>query len=167
MAENINWIIEQKKPKGPLIVWAHDVHINHGHGPDDLFNYFGGASMGTFLRKKHGDAYKAFGFFTYDGTYASYHQGKEIIAPAFPAPKGSIDEALHRLGKQEKSPNYILDLSWARKNPYDYFWMIEPRPVRFATYFVFDYGYETMVSLPFQFDGIIFIDQTNAAVKLK
>ncbi|MCB0547056.1 MAG: erythromycin esterase family protein [Phaeodactylibacter sp.] len=160
MAENISWLLDQRPPGTRMIIWAHDGHISRGEAPDPLYNYFLGGSMGAHLAKKFGDNYRAFGLSTYDGTYsATLSFGSRDMVPvrAFPSPVGSLDEALHRIAAQQGAPGVLLGLRPGR----DEHWLTEPRPVRFIGYMSSDYSYETKIAIPFQFDGLIFIDETS------
>jgi erythromycin esterase len=162
MAENVSWIINVYKPRAKAMLWAHDVHISRGdHLVKDMNIYFGN-SMGSHLSKKYGPAYKSFGLFTYQGSYScyvSYTNFKVTDCPLYQSPRGSLDEALHRVILTKKSPGLLLDLSKARSIS----WLTKLIPVRFANHVNIEYGYWTQHSIPYQFDGIFFIDKTSSA----
>ncbi|MCB9266787.1 MAG: erythromycin esterase family protein [Lewinellaceae bacterium] len=160
MAENIGWLLSRRPPGTRMIIWAHDAHISRGKGPDPLYNYFQGGSMGAHLARQYGDSYRAFGLSTYDGAYSatlSYQDNTMVPVEAFPSPEGSLDEALHRLAAEEEAPGLIIDLRAGRDQP----WLLYPRPVRFIGYMASDYGYEAKMAIPYQFDGLIFINRTS------
>lgn len=162
MAENVSWILSQYKPGTRMLVWAHDVHISLGEHPDKELNYYSGISMGSHLRKKYGKAYRAYSIWTYAGSYwaqVGYTDFRQLSCPLFTAPRGSLDEALHRLISKIKTPALLLDLTKARHLD----WLEKPIPVRFANHVNIEYGYWTRYSIPYQFDGIFFVDQTRAA----
>ena len=162
MAENINWILDRKDPDTKMLIWAHDNHISRGEHPDEELNMYFGISMGAHLAKQYGLAYKAFGMSTYQGEYwaqVSYSNFRQLACPLFPGPVGSLDEALHQVGLQKNNPILLLDLRKARSLD----WLSRAIPVRFANHVNIEYGYWTRFSIPYQFDGILFIDQTSAA----
>lgn len=160
MAENIGWLLARRPPGIRMIIWAHDAHISRGESPGSLYNYFLGNSMGAHLARRHGDNYRAFGLSTYSGTYSAtlnFQSRAMVTVTAFPSPGGSLDEALHRLAAEKKAPGLILGLRQGRGQP----WLIYPRPVRFIGYMASDYSYEAKMAIPYQFDGLIFIDETR------
>jgi erythromycin esterase len=162
MAENISWILAQHKPGTRIVVWAHDTHISRGDHPLREYNMYNGISMGANLSKKYGARYKAFSLSSYTGFYwaqVSYTNFRGVACPLFTAPRGSIDEALHRIAYARKNENVFLDLVDARTQP----WLSKPLPTRFANHVSFEYAYWTRYSIPYQFDGIFFIDTTGAA----
>ena len=162
MAENISWILSRRKPGTKMVIWAHDYHISRGEDPVKENNIYNGISMGSHLAKKYGSSYKAFGLSTYSGEYwaqISYMNFKQLRCPLLPGPKGSLDEALHQIAINKKSPGLFLNLQDAKKLN----WFQQPIPMRFANHVNIEYGYWTRYSIPNQFDGIIFIDKTSAA----
>ncbi len=170
MAENVAWLLETRPPGTRMLVWAHDAHINRGGHPNPSLNYYSGGAMGAFLAKKYGDRYRAFGLSTYDGAYSatiSFSNHKMTDVEAFPSPLGSYDEALHRLFAQKGGAGLLLDLRPFRREGKKYGPFLAPRPVRFIGYAASDYGYGARFSIPWQFDGLIFIDRTRASRRLK
>ena len=165
MADNISWILSMRKPGTKILIWAHDVHISKGEHPIAENNYHAGVSMGSWLAKRYGRKYRAFGISTYTGEYRAYpsynNYSKFINCPAFPGPIGSLDEALHQVTVKKKSSALLLNLSYAKQLN----WLSSPLPVRFANHVCFEYAYWTRFSLPYQFDGIFFIDKTTGAKK--
>ena len=160
MAENIGWLLAQRPPGTRMIIWAHDSHISRVEGPDSLYNYFLGESMGGHLAKKHGHNYCAFGLSTYKGTYSATLNFKSramVPVQAFSSPSGSLDEALHHIAVKNGAPGVLLNLRAGRTQP----WLLAPRPVRCIGYMASDYSYEAKIAVPYQFDGLIFIDETN------
>ncbi len=162
MAENISWILSRRKPGTKMIIWAHDYHISRGEDEVKENNIYYGISMGSNLAKKFGSSYKAFGLSTYSGEYwaqISYMNFKQLSCPLLPGPKGSLDEALHQITLNKKSPGLFLNMQDAKKLN----WIQQPIPLRFANHVNIEYGYWTRYSIPYQFDGILFIDKTSAA----
>jgi erythromycin esterase len=162
MAENISWILSRRKPGTKMLIWAHDYHISRGEDPIKEHNIYNGISMGSHLAKKYGSAYKALSLSTYSGEYwaqISYMNFKQLSCPLLPGPKGSLDEALHQITTNKKFPGLFLNLQDAKKLS----WFQQLIPMRFANHVNIEYGYWTRYSIPYQFDGIIFIDKTSAA----
>jgi erythromycin esterase len=162
MAENIRWIHEKYAPNKRIIVWAHDLHISLGTHPEDSLNYYSGKSMGAQLRKHYGQQYKAYGLWSYTGTYwaqKSYSDFQQMECPLFTAPKGTLESALHDILPQMDTPFLLLDLRKAKGKG----WLSTPLPVRFANHVSIDYGFWVRIAIPYQFDGIFFIDRTTAA----
>ncbi len=169
MAENIRWIESQRKPGNRIIVWAHDSHIARGDAPDFQYNYHSGESMGSYLSDMYGDNYRAFGLFTYGGQYSatiSYTNYKVVPVDAMTAPRGSFDEALHRLAKEAGMNQLFLNLRPALKEKNND-WLLQPRPVRFVGYATSDFDFGAVMSVPYQFDGVFFVDWTAASRMLR
>lgn len=164
MAENLSWYLDFIQPGAKVVLWAHDVHVSRGDHPVQRYNMHSGKSMGSFLSKRYGEQYKSFGLSTYRGTYrafTNYRYQKIIDAPLFQSPEGSLEEALHQIAEIKKQENLFLPLTRNHKA------LNAPLPVRFANHVSFDYGYWTRYSIPYQFDGLFFIDHTHAAKDLK
>jgi erythromycin esterase len=164
MAENVSWLLEHRYPNSKIVLWAHDVHISRCDHPNEYFNLNNNISMGSFLSRKYGKAYKSFSLSTYEGAYLafkSYTDLTRISAPLFKAPVGSLDEALHRVALTKKAPGIFLPLSRTEN------WLCKPLPKRFANHVNIDYGYWERISIPYQFDAIFFIDKTTASKYLE
>ncbi|MGB0524869.1 MAG: erythromycin esterase family protein [Flammeovirgaceae bacterium] len=158
MAENIKWLGTVKYPKDKIFVWAHDVHVSKSFHPNESHNLNYGIAMGNFLRKTMGDDYKSYGLMTYSGAYLalkSYTNYERVNAPLYLAPKGSLEEALHQVSLKTKQKNLFLNFQDSVE------WLQRPLPFRFANHVTIDYGFWQRISLPFQFDGVFFIDETN------
>ncbi len=162
MAENVSWIINVYKPGAKALLWAHDVHISKSEHPERELNIYFGKSMGAHLSKKYSPGYRSFGLFTYQGEYScyiSYSNFKVTDCALYVSPKGTLDEALHRVTLNKRTRGVFLDLSKARSLR----WLTQPIPVRFANHVNIEYGYSTQYSIPYQFDGVFFIDKTTSA----
>ncbi len=166
MAENISWFLSHEKPDTRMLIWAHDYHISRGDHPDNDLNIYWGRSMGRHLSQKYGDDYKAYAISTYEGDYRgmiNYQNFKQVKCPLHKSPQGTLDEALHHLALKNKSAGMILDLSKAKSQK----WLTKALRMRFANHVNIEYGYWTRYSIPYQFDGILFVDQTTSAKTLK
>lgn len=164
MANNLEWLAKRKYPGERIFVWAHDVHVSKSNHPTEHYNLSQGIAMGHFLDEKFGSAYKAYGISTYSGSFLalkSYTNHERIHAPLYPAPVGSMEHALHQISQQRKQAPLFLDFSLAPD------WVKRPLPFRFANHVSIDYGFFTRISLPYQFDGIFFMDDTGPSKYLK
>jgi erythromycin esterase len=162
MAENIGWLLSMQKPGTKILVWAHDNHISRGDHPVKENNIYGGISMGAHLSKQFGKAYKAFGLSSFTGNYwaqVSYSNFKQMICPLPAAPRGSLDEALHQIAMKTNRSFLFMPMEKARNQSF----LAKLIPTRFANHVNIEYGYWTKFSLPYQFDGIFFIDTSTAA----
>ena len=113
MAENIEWILEQRSPQTKAMVWAHDSHISRGEAPQPGNNYFFGQSMGSYLSNVFQDDYYALGLFTYSGSCLgtiSYSNFTQVPFEIYTSPEGTLDEGLHRIAKQQNQPYLMLNL---------------------------------------------------------
>jgi erythromycin esterase len=163
MAANLDWHLARRPPGTRAVVWAHDMHVSRGGDPETSF--YDGATMGAYLSRTHGDDYRVFGLETYGGEYtgtASLRDYRIITATAFPAPVGSVEEALHRVAQRLGAAQLITDLRPARRDP-NGAWLMERRPIRSIGYAAYDYAFEQMVVLPREFDALIFIDRTSGS----
>ncbi|MEZ4962130.1 MAG: erythromycin esterase family protein [Saprospiraceae bacterium] len=169
MAENIRWIQSQRPLETRIIVWAHDSHIARSDSPDFRYNYHQGESMGKYLSRMYGSDYRAFGLFTYGGQYSatvSFTNHNVVPVDAMNAPRGSFDEGLHGIAGGLGSGQLFLDLRPAFKLKNNG-WLLQPRPVRFVGYATSDYDFGAVMSVPYQFDGLFFVDKTGASKMLR
>jgi erythromycin esterase len=168
MAENIDWILTQRKPGTKIIVWAHDSHVSRGDAPDPESNFFFGQSMGSYLSKQHGDDYYAFGLFTYYGSCLgtiSYSNFKQQSFDLYTSPEGTIDAGLHKISRNLNSQYLILNLKQFKNKSQEYAWINIKRPVRYVGYVAEDYGFGGRYRIPYQFDAVIYVDRSSATIK--
>ena len=164
MAANLAWHLERRGPGTRAVVWAHDAHISKGRAATTQGNYFV-SSMGDYLDHQLGDAYRAFGIMSYDGTYTAVRSmwgGSRDLAvfEAFPAPAGSLEEAFHRVAERLGSSVFVVDLRPALRDSGGRM-LLEGRPYRFVGYAAEDYGFNGAVEIAHQFDGVFFIGRTT------
>lgn len=167
VAANLDWVLRTLAPRERAVVWAHDVHVSRGGDPALSFN--AGAQMGAFLARLHGEDYRAFSLLTYAGDYsatASFVDHRMIVASGFPAPIGSVEQALHALGIPRAAVGYVVDLRAARTGEPGA-WLRRPRPIRHIGYAAYDYAFELEAVAPLEFDGVVFVDRTTASRVLK
>ncbi len=170
MAENIKWTLSVRKKGTRMLVWAHDFHISRGDDPIAQNNYYGGISMGSWLSKWYGINYKAFGLETFSGEFTAmktYTDYNLIHCTLALAPVGTLDEALHQIADKKHNPYLFLDLNKVRSKPTEFKWLCEPTYVRFANHVCEGNSYNLKHSVPYQFDGIFFIDKTTGSRLIK
>ncbi|MGH7540920.1 MAG: erythromycin esterase family protein [Gemmatimonadota bacterium] len=164
MASNILWTLERRFPGARAVVWAHDAHISRGE--DAVYDYYGGGSMGGVLSRALGDDYRAIGLLTYGGAYTGYLGGRTLQVPLFPAPVGSVEEALHRIAAERTAPILLADLREASAEP-EGAWLLEPRPIRLLGYAAEDWGFAYPIAVARQFDAVLFVDESTASRLLR
>ncbi|HEX2208516.1 MAG TPA: erythromycin esterase family protein [Longimicrobium sp.] len=167
VAANLDWALATLAPGARAVVWAHDVHVSKGGDPERSFNQ--GQQMGAFLRRTHGDGYRAFSLLTYDGAYTATRgltDYRMAAIEAFPAPSGSLEHALHALPRPAGSVGWIVDLRGAREDNHGR-WLWTPRPIRHIGYASYDYGFDLLAVFPLEFDGVVFIDHSTPSRLLR
>jgi erythromycin esterase-like protein len=170
MAANLAWHLARRPPGTRAVVWAHDSHISRGAAPRPEDNYFA-SSMGAYLDRLFGSQVRRFGIMTYDGRYTAARSmwgGPRgmIAAEAFPAPAGSIEEALHRVARSLGAAQLLADLRAAPADPGGR-WLLEGRPYRFVGYAAEDYGFSGSMAPAHQLDAVIFIGHTTPSRLLR
>ena len=169
MAENVQWIVNQREPEAKFVIWAHDSHISRGDSKINDENFFLGESMGSYLSKEYESDYCALGLFTYQGSCLgtlSYSNFNLIEFDIYTSPEGSLDQGLHQISEDLNSNYLIMNLEPFKNDSEKFEWMNIKRPVRYVGYVAEDYGFGGRYSIPYQFDGIIFIDKSTAATEI-
>lgn len=162
MAENISWLIHTKSRGRKMLIWAHDSHVSRGDHSEVSLNVNSGHSMGAYLSKKYKEDYAAFSLLTNTGEYRSqksYLNRENINCPLLSGPRGSLENTLHKISEKKSSKNLFLDMKIAREEE----WLTQPIPTRFANHVCFEYSFWTRYSVPFQYDGIFYIDHSSPA----
>ena len=151
MAENLAFLLDTLYPDRKVIVWGHNFHLRHDNlaiPPDTaMFPDVAARTMGTWIRKRYGDAVYTVGLYTNRGTAAD-NSGEpyEIV----PASEGSLEALLGTLG----SGAYFVDITRAPRSPATA-WMDAPISAR--------YNGTTPLSMNLrdQYSAILFIDSVN------
>ncbi len=161
MAENVRWILDQEGPKGRVMLWAHNGHVQTGNDQG------GGPSMGGYLRKALGADMVVLGFAFREGSFQAIDMAspekklREFTVKALPA--ATLDEALHSTG----FPVLALDLHALPAAGPVRAWFEDPQAT-FSIGSVFSAGAEARVIFPMHildaYDGLFFIDHTTAAL---
>ena len=158
MAENVKWILDQN-PQAKIVLWAHNGHVGAAspHGFE---------SMGSALRQMYGTQMAVFGFSFFEGSFQAIgaNGGGLRDFTVTGAPEGTWDAAF----ASAAIPMFALDLRKAPKEGPVAGWLKDKRQARSigamyreeepATFF-----YD--VSLPEQYDAVLFVAKTTAARK--
>lgn len=161
MAANIAWTLTRYPEGTRMAVWAHDAHIGR-------VGFASGTSMGAHMVRLFGDGLRVVGLGTYDGSYGAtrgFTDHRPMDARCFPAPVGSLEEAMHRI-LPSGSEALLLDVRALAADPRST-WISSPRPVRSIGYSAFDFGFEQPTVLAEQFDAVLLIDRTTPSRKLE
>jgi len=150
MAANLEWAM-RRRPGSRAIVWAHNAHVSRLE-----------PAMGWWLARAHPADMRVIGLTTWGGRYRAARDRTQdprtrVFVPveAFPAPPGSLEHALHRLGM----PILIADLRGAADEPGGR-WLDQMRPLRLVGWLATDYGFSP-TNLARAFDAVLHVDQTT------
>jgi hypothetical protein len=164
MAGNLRWLIEKAYPGRKVIVWAHNAHIMNAHfGPDwrsvDHKPQRGGMTpTGVFLAEWLKDGVYTVAMTTYDGeeNWTNFQRS----GPISPAPEGSLESRLHRLGKSQ----LFLDLRSARRAGNDHPIRV-PQSMRISGYGppTSPNGNNLVPDLTKAFDAVFYTDRMSPA----
>jgi erythromycin esterase len=163
MAVNLEWILGRYPADSRVVIWAHNAHVARGTDPERSF--YQGGSMGGYLGRLLGDDLRVVGLVSYDGQYtatASFSDRREVTVDAFPAPVGTVEQALHQIAQERTAQYLFADLRPARNDP-EAAWLRELRPTRLIGYAALDFDWETMVVLPHVFDALLFVDHATGS----
>jgi protein-L-isoaspartate(D-aspartate) O-methyltransferase len=164
MFETLGHLLEARGPKSKAVVWAHNSHIG-----DARFTEMGTLrdelNIGQLCRQRFGDEAALIGFGTHAGTVSAAHDwdGDMQIMRVRPSHQDSYERACHDSGV----PRFFLDLQRdeAVRNR-----LLQPRIERFIGV-IYRPDTEMMshyaeASLPQQFDGFVWFDETSAVTPL-
>lgn len=165
MAGNLRWLIEQGYPGRKVIVWAHSVHVITAYWASDAMPWRsvhtspqrnGRKPAGVFLAEWLKDRLFTIAMTTYEGEHAWTNFQQR--GPIPPAPSGSLESRLHRLGQ----PNVFLDLRPARLD--------KGHPVRAPQVLRIGVGpalpNDPVADLTTAFDAIFYIDRMAPATPI-
>jgi len=157
-ANNLRWLIQDVYAGRKIIVWAHNAHV---------MNAYYGSDWHTVYVAPHADSMKPMGVFLHewleDQLYTvmtTTYEGQDgwVGAPAAtivpPAPGGSIEERIHRLGK----PYAFIDLRPLQG--------IHEHPAHSVQIRLPKYETNTIRDLTQVADGILYIDHMAPATAL-
>jgi len=148
MAENINWIYEQRKDNAPLLIWAHNDHIERSSN-----------RFGKMLAEQYGDDYVSVGFAFGEGNYSAVLGPNEPVStyPSPPPKEGSVEYVFQSVG----IPVFALHLDEI-KNHSNGSWLKESKPMKSIGSVAIDDPYRN-VPIAEYFDIVIYFDQTTAS----
>lgn len=156
-ADNLKWLIDTAYAGRKIIAWAHNVHVmNAWYGPGfdsvSLQPLTGGMKpTGTWLSEWYGDALYKIGFTAYQGSDGLAGAPPDPVAPA---PPGSVEERLHRLG----APEVLLPLRRDTASP-----ALPAIPVSMR---IPKYKVDTVANPAQSFDAVYFIDTMKPATSI-
>jgi len=148
MAENINWIYEQRKSNAPLLIWAHNDHIERSSN-----------RFGKLLAGQYGDDYVNVGFSFGEGNYSAVLGPNEPVA-SYPSPypkEGSVEYVFQTVG----IPIFALNLDELKNSP-NGSWLKESKPIKSIGSVARDDPYRN-IPVAHYFDIMIYFDQTEAS----
>ena len=151
-AENLKWLIDKAYAGRKIMVWAHNAHVmnawyTRGFSSVSLEPLADGMkSMGVWLAGWYGDALYKIGITAYQGSDGWVGAAPE---PVPPAPPGSLEERLHRLG----APAVFLPLRGDNA----------PLPTAHVSMRIPKYKVETVANPAKPFDALYFIDTMKPA----
>ncbi len=157
-ADNLRWLIDTAYAGRKIIVWAHNAHVmNAWYGPgfasvslNPLAD--GMKTTGVWLAGWYGNALYKIGFTTYQGSDGWVGARP---APVAPAPPGSLEERLHRLG----APEVFLPLRGKSALP--------SLPAGSVSMRIPKYKVETVANPAQPFDALYFIDTMKPATLIQ
>jgi len=165
MADNAVWISNLFGTNGKIALWAHDGHI--ANNP----SYWGGGSMGNFLRNKLANQYQIVGFSFSKGYFEAVSQNGNNFSGLNvqlinTAPQKN---SLNYLFFNAKYDNFILKTADIPTNTEFGKWIAIPEPFFMigAVYNGNPEAYYSNILLRYYFDVLINYDITNAAVQLQ
>lgn len=167
MAANLDWALRTLVPGQRAVVWAHDVHVSHGGDRQRSFN--AGAQMGAHVKRTFGHDYRAFSLLTFQGEYTGTRSLSDftmITARATDGPEGSMEALLHAQARPPGAIGFVVDLRSDSGDPRDR-WLWTARPIRHIGYAAYDYGFDLTAVFPLEFDGILFVDRSEASRPLR
>jgi erythromycin esterase-like protein len=146
-----------------IVVWAHNSHIGDARATE--MGALGEWTLGELARKRHGDAVRLIGFFTYDGlvTAASDWDAPAEHKRVRPGLQGSYEELLHNVGIPRfllalRAEGAVRDVMSTRRLERAIGVIYQPRTERHSHYF--------SARMAEQFDAVIHIDRTTAVQPL-
>lgn len=148
MAENINWIYEQKKGHAPLLIWAHNDHVARSSN-----------RFGNLLAEQFGEGYVNVGFSFGEGNYTAVLGPNKPVA-AYPSPS-SKEGSIEYVFRSMDLPIFALNLNQVKSDPNGY-WLKDSKPIKSIGSVARDDPYGNIPVAEY-FDIMIYIDQTTAS----
>jgi erythromycin esterase len=94
MADNVGMLLERLYPDKKIVLWAHDLHVNHDPNLTrvvdwDMF------SLGYWLARRHRPLLYTVGFFMFEGEAA---ENDREVYQIVPTPTGTLESVLYQTG---------------------------------------------------------------------
>lgn len=147
-----------------IIIWAHNSHVGDARATE--MNERGEINLGQIVREQYDTTSYLLGFSTYHGTVraAPDWDCESEIKKVLPALEGSYEDLFHAASK----PNFFLNL----RGESHLIRLLKQAELQRAIGVIYLPETERMshyhfARLPYQFDGLIHIDKTNAVIPLK
>lgn len=164
MADTLAHLLEARGPKSKAIVWAHNSHIGDARATD-MGASRGEHNIGQLIRERFGDEVALVGFGTHTGTItcATDWDGHTETKRVLPSRRDSYERVCH----DTAMPRLLLDL---RGGGPLHRRLAEPRLERFIGVIYRPeterWSHYSDASLPSQFDGYVWFDETRAVTPL-
>ena len=159
MADNAKWLLDQLPDGGRIVLWAHNGHVATQTGV-----------MGGALREMLGPAMVTFGFSFAQGTFNAVGVSGSTYTALGPHTVGAPKyDSYEEYFAAAAVPRFFLDLRNRSALPDTPSWLPGPRSARSIGAVYADTnpdGYYYQARLPREFDVVIFLDRTTAAVPL-
>lgn len=147
MADNVDALLERFYPDKKIMLWAHNMHIDHNSNLAGIYNYEK-ISMGYWLVQRHRPLLYTVGFFMYQGEAALNGQSVYTIDPA---PSGTLEAILFQTGAEFAFVDLLNQQECSGNS-----WM-------FSTIHFRDWGTGLAKMMPRQeFDGMFYVKTVKA-----
>jgi erythromycin esterase len=166
--ENFNWIVNDLLDGGKVVVWAHNGHVGNtileDQGTDAVM-------LGARLKEQYGSDYQVMATEFHGGQFLAWDrcEGHPYEFVTHTAAVPLEDTYAHRF-HMEGIPLFYLDLGGVDASSEESGWLMGPLRMRFigASYCSMNdrEWYSRMVSLPQEYDGVIFFDDTHPATPI-
>jgi erythromycin esterase len=156
MAANIQWIDSFQTQSRPVMVWAHNSHIQTETRKPN---------MGSRLKKVYKDKYYALGFFFNQGTYTatSVKSYRERYTLTFSLPE-SADGSIAHILKQANLKSAFLDFSPGKLSTSAYAWLLGNQQIWEVGYRGFSTGHKLLFQsyrLSQLYDGMVYFETVH------
>jgi erythromycin esterase-like protein len=167
MFDTLNMILDAKGPQSKAIVWAHNSHIGNA-AFTDMGQRREELNIGQLVKDKWDAKARLIGFGTHTGTVAAADDWDEPMRIRQVRP--SLPESYERISHDSGLPRFLLDLREGVVGREIREALMEPRLERFIGVIYRPeterWSHYSEATLPRQFDGWVWFDETNAVTPL-
>lgn len=166
--ENVNWILDELLDGRKVIIWAHNGHVGNTVLEDQGTQ---ARMLGARLKDRYGSGYYVIATEFHGGRFLAWDrcEGHPYAFVTHNAAVPLEDTYAHRF-HMEGIPLFFLDLSRVGDSMADAAWLSGPLRMRFigASYCSVNdrEWYYRLVSLPEEYDGVVFFEETNPATPI-